>query len=55
MIQQQLIENSFVDVQNIIGQKAWLNACPAELFHLYFSLFEAGIANAISSFKWQKI
>ena len=29
----------------------WLNPCPAELFELYFSLFEAGIANAISSFK----
>ena len=27
------------------------NPCPAELFQLYFSSFEAGIANAISSFK----
>ena len=26
------------------------NPCPAELFELYFSSFEAGIANAISSF-----
>ena len=25
--------------------------CPAELFQFYFSSFEAGIANAISSFK----
>ena len=25
--------------------------CPAEVFQLYFSSFEAGIANAISSFK----
>ena len=32
-----------------------LNPCPAELFQLYFSSFEAGIANAISSFKWRKI
>ena len=32
-----------------------INPCPAELFELYFSLFEAGIANAISSFKWRKI
>ena len=31
------------------------NPCPAELFQLYFSSFEAGIANAISSFKWRKI
>ena len=28
--------------------------CPAELFPFYFSSFEAGIANAISSFKWLK-
>ena len=28
-----------------------LNPCPAELLQLYFSSFEAGIANAISSFK----
>ena len=28
-----------------------LNPCPAELFQSYFSSFEAGIANAISSFK----
>ena len=27
------------------------NPCPAELFQLYFSSFEAGIANAISNFK----
>ena len=32
-----------------------INPCPAELLQLYFSSFEAGIANAISSFKWQKI
>ena len=29
----------------------YLNPCPAELLQLYFSSFEAGIANAISSFK----
>ena len=28
-----------------------INPCPAELLQLYFSSFEAGIANAISSFK----
>ena len=28
-----------------------LNPCPAELLQLYFSSFEAGIANAIPSFK----
>ena len=28
--------------------------CPAELFQLYFSSFEAGIANEISSFKRRK-
>ena len=28
-----------------------INPCPAELFELYFSSFEAGIANAMSSFK----
>ena len=32
-----------------------INPCPAELLELYFSSFEAGIANAISSFKWRKI
>ena len=29
----------------------FINPCPAELLQLYFSSFEAGIANAISSFK----
>ena len=32
-----------------------INPCPAELLQFYFSSFEAGIANAISSFKWRKI
>ena len=35
----------------------WLvhvNPGPAELYQLYFSSFEAGIANAISSSKWSK-
>ena len=31
--------------------KKTINPCPAVLVVLYFSLFEAGIANAISSFK----
>ena len=35
--------------------KKCINSCHAELFQLYFSSFEAGIANAISSFKWRKI
>ena len=29
-----------------------VNPCPAELFHIIFSAFKAGIANAISSFEW---
>ena len=33
----------------------WLNPRPVELFHLHFSSFEAGISNAIFSFKWWKI
>ena len=32
-----------------------LNPCPAELFQIIFHSFKAGIANAISSFKCQKI
>ena len=32
-----------------------LNPCPAELFQIIFHSFEAGIANAISSFNWRKI
>ena len=40
----------------IAGKTAIIvNPCPAELLQLYFSSFEAGIANAISSFKWRKI
>ena len=39
---------SFLNIQRF-------NPCPAELLQLYFSSFEAGIANAISSFKWRKI
>ena len=31
------------------------NPCYAELIQLYFPSFEAGIANAISNFKWRKI
>ena len=32
-----------------------VNPCPAELFQIIFRSFNAGIANAISSFKWRKI
>ena len=32
-----------------------LNSCPADLFVSIFYSFEAGIANAISSFKWRNI
>ena len=32
--------------------KMFVNPCTAELFVTIFHLFEAGIANAISSFKW---
>ena len=35
-------------------QNPVFNPCPAELLQLYFSSFEAGIANAISSLKGQK-
>ena len=31
--------------------KSWKCPCPAELFQLHFSSFEAGIASAIFSFK----
>ena len=31
------------------------NPCPAQLFQIIFHSFKAGIANAISSFKWRKI
>ena len=31
-----------------------INHCPAELFQSIFHSFKAGIANAISSFKWRK-
>ena len=31
-----------------------INPCPAELFQIIFHSFKAGIANAISSFKWRK-
>ena len=31
------------------------NPCAAELFQIIFHSFKAGIANAISSFKWRKI
>ena len=30
-----------------------LNRFPAELFQIIFHSFKAGIANAISSFKWR--
>ena len=32
-----------------------VNLCQAQSVVLYFSSFEAGIADAIPSFKWQKI
>ena len=35
--------------------KLIINTCASEFFHLYFSLLEAGIADAISSFELQKI
>ena len=34
-----------------ISPEGNVNPCPAELLQLYFSSFEAGIANAISSLK----
>ena len=41
--------------KNDVISRIRVNPCSAELFQLYFSSFEAGIANAISSFKWRKI
>ena len=33
----------------------YINPCPVELFQIIFHSFKAGIAKAISSFKWRKI
>ena len=35
----------------IMGGGGCFNPCPADIFQLYFLSFEAGIADAISSFK----
>ena len=40
---------------DVIPNAMVINPCPAELLQLYFSSFEAGIANAISSSKWWKM
>ena len=55
-------KNSGVHTSNIVNTliiicPVWiiLNPCPAELFQIIFHSFKAGIANAISSFKWRKI
>ena len=46
------MSNQAIDWQiNEHFQVMIINPCPAELLQLYFSSFEAGIANAISSFK----
>ena len=47
---QTLHESSLNYVQN-----CRVSPCPAEFFIFYFSLFEAGIANAIPSFKYLNI
>ena len=39
------------DFGNLARHRKPFNPCPAELLQLYFSSFEAGIADAISSFK----
>ena len=46
--------NSFLTDKNITRTLLYINPRPAELFQFYFS-FRAGIANAISSSKWQKL
>ena len=43
------------DILQSVSLSYIINPCPDELLQLYFSSFEAGIANAISSFKWRKI
>ena len=42
-------------VRHYIYTEDVINPCSAELLWLFFSSFEAGIANAIYSFKWRKI
>ena len=46
--QSYILWNNVVVNVTVIGQ---VNPCPPELLQLYFSSFEARIANAISSFK----
>ena len=36
-----------------LGNSSQINPCPAELFQLYFSSFEAGIANAKYYYLWK--
>ena len=50
-----LLRGVFFHLSKIAISIRRINPCPAELFQLYLSSFEAGIANAISSFKWRKI
>ena len=40
-----------VNCKFVVEKFCSINPCPAELFQLYFSSIEAGIANAIFSFK----
>ena len=43
------------EIFHVVSHVSVLNPCPADLLQLNFSSFEDGIANAISSFKCQKI
>ena len=49
-----VIDIDFQDNQCIMQTHQYVNSCTAELFVSIFHSFEAGIANAISSFKWMK-
>ena len=51
LFQQIPSELTHLPIKLVHGNSIAINPCPAELFQLHFSLFEAGIANAISSFK----
>ena len=52
-MQRSTFDVRFWRLKFIPALKELIKPCPAELFQLYFSSFEAGIYNAI--FSWQKI
>ena len=46
-----MIMRAYCRAKQTYVNRLHFNPCHAELLQLYFSSFEAGIANAISSFK----